>query len=316
MKKRFEHTHIVTAVAISLLALLLLSGCGAAGTSASGGAPSGNANGAAWAATNAPETVFESDAAICENNAAIDTSHASDGYVTAKAQLKSPAKAQVSKDEMSYLYNLPLDGMVVALPLNMDDGSYNIRIMQRVSGDKYIEILSATVDAKLKSEFEPFLRSTYYCEFSNDSTCTKTARQLTENAATAADAVAAIYAYVTKNISYDVEKATQLTKVSGYVPNPDETLASGKGICFDYASLTAAMLRSVGIPCKIVTGFVSPDDIYHAWNMVYIDGEWTMANIEVKANTWSRLDPTFGASSKGLGSLVGGGQDYVDRYTY
>lgn len=329
--KRFGHIRIVLAVAISLLALSLLPGCGgtagsgnagagagattSAGTTAGAGAGA-SSTGAAWAPTEAPQTVFDQKAATFQNNAAIDTSHAAEGYVTAKAQLTTPAKAQVSKDKTSYLYNLPGDGMVVALPLNMDDGSYNIRIMQRVNGNNYAEVLSVNVDAKLKSEFEPFLRSTYYCQFANDSACAQTAREITANAETAGDAVAAIYSYVTTHISYDTEKAERLTKVSGYVPNPDETLATGKGICFDYASLMAAMLRSVGIPCQIVTGFVSPDDIYHAWNMVYVDGKWTAANIDVKPNTWSRLDPTFGASSKGLSSLIGGGQDYVDRYIY
>lgn len=58
------------------------------------------------------------------------------------------------------------------------------------------------------------------------------------------------------------------------MPNPDETLASRSGICFDYASLAAAMLRSLGIPCQVITGYVGPESLYHAWNMVYIDGSW------------------------------------------
>ena len=39
------------------------------------------------------------------------------------------------------------------------------------------------------------------------------------------------------NISYDEEKAR--TVESGYLPDVDETLESGKGICFDYAALNA-----------------------------------------------------------------------------
>ena len=74
------------------------------------------------------------------------------------------------------------------------------------------------------------------------------------------------------------------------------TLASGTGICFDYASLGAAMLRSLGIPCQVITGYVSPDDVYHAWNMVYIDGEWISVEISIKPNSWTRVDLTFAAS--------------------
>ena len=100
----------------------------------------------------------------------------------------------------------------------------------------------------------------------------------------------------------------------GYVPDPDATLASGTGICFDYASLGAAMLRSLGIPCQVITGYVSPDDVYHAWNMVYIDGEWISVEISIKPNSWTRVDLTFAAS--GAASTIGDGTSYTDRYTY
>ena len=98
------------------------------------------------------------------------------------------------------------------------------------------------------------------------------------------------------------------------MPSPDETLALGTGICFDYASLSAAMLRSLGIPCKVVTGYVSPDGVYHAWNLVYINGSWTSVEFSVRAGEWSRVDLTFAAA--GAGDTVGDGTSYTDRYVY
>ena len=98
------------------------------------------------------------------------------------------------------------------------------------------------------------------------------------------------------------------------MPNPDETLSSKTGICFDYASLGAAMLRAVGIPTKIVCGYVSPGQIYHAWIMVYIDGTWTSAQFDVESKTWSRVDLTFAAG--GTTENVGDGKEYTDRYVY
>ena len=71
------------------------------------------------------------------------------------------------------------------------------------------------------------------------------ANQLGEQASSETDAVARIYEYIKENIVYDYDKAAG--DVTGYVPDPDQTLSSGKGICFDYASLAAAMLRSQGI---------------------------------------------------------------------
>ena len=54
------------------------------------------------------------------------------------------------------------------------------------------------------------------------------------------DALQAIYDYVTENLTYDYDLAD--TVESGYLPDVDATLESKKGICFDYAALTAAML--------------------------------------------------------------------------
>ena len=102
--------------------------------------------------------------------------------------------------------------------------------------------------------------------------------------------------------------------MTGYVPNPDDTLATGTGVCFDYASLGAAMLRSVGLPTKIITGYVTPGDLYHAWIMVYIDGSWHTGEFSVDSNSWSRVDLTFAAS--GSTEFTGDGTSYTDRYVY
>jgi transglutaminase/protease-like cytokinesis protein 3 len=98
------------------------------------------------------------------------------------------------------------------------------------------------------------------------------------------------------------------------VPNPDETLAAGTGICFDYSALAGAMLRSLGLPCKVVTGYVEPADIYHSWNLVYINDEWVGVSVAVQANTWSIVDTTFAASA---GTVTAeDSADYTQRYVY
>lgn len=75
------------------------------------------------------------------------------------------------------------------------------------------------------------------------------------------------------------------------------------------------MLRSVGIPAQIVTGYVSPDDFYHAWIMVYIDGTWHSIQFTVDPKTWSRVDLTL-AATEGGNAYVGDGISYRDRYVY
>lgn len=79
--------------------------------------------------------------------------------------------------------------------------------------------------------------------------------------------VTQIYNFVIKNISYDKKKAENVPY--GYTPDPDETLDTGKGICFDYAALMSAMLRSQRIPTKLEVGYSG--DVYHAWISCYVD---------------------------------------------
>ena len=59
-----------------------------------------------------------------------------------------------------------------------------------------------------------------------------------------------------------------------YLPDVDSTLSEKKGICFDFAALMCCMLRSQGIPTQLVIGYA--DACYHAWNRVYVDGQWRL----------------------------------------
>ena len=206
------------------------------------------------------------------------------------------------------------DGTPIIVPINMGDGPYTFRVMQNTSGNNYVELFSVIENVNLSSETAPFLVPNMFVNYNESSAVVAKARELAQGAANQGDVVRNIYQWVVDNITYDHDKAAQLASATGYVPDPDATLASGTGICFDYASLGAAMLRSLGIPCQVITGYVSPDDVYHAWNMVYIDGEWISVEISIKPNSWTRVDLTFAAS--GAASTIGDGTSYTDRYTY
>lgn len=305
---------------VALLLAFSLVGCGGGGAAGDGGSATAEGDGGS---TSGPDytppsslslSAFHSDAAQTGNDCAIDTSCLAEGYVGAAATSSSRLKFQVSKGEMSYNYDLPGDNTPIVVPLNMGDGPYNFRVMQNTSGNNYVELFSVIENVKLNSDVAPFLVPNMFVDYDESSAVTAKARELAQGCANQADIVRNIYEWVVDNITYDHDKAAQLAEVTGYVPNPDETLASGTGICFDYASLGAAMLRSLGIPCKVVTGYVSPDNVYHAWNMVYIDGEWVSVEISIKPNDWSRVDLTFAAS--GAASTIGDGTSYTDRYTY
>ena len=85
-----------------------------------------------------------------------------------------------------------------------------------------------------------------------------------------------------------------LTVPSGYLPELDNVISKKMGICFDYASLAAAMLRVQGVPTKLVIGYA--DSSYHSWNEVYVNGQWMrlditaqVTNMNVKSYTTERI---------------------------
>ncbi len=305
-RHRPRSAHLYISVLCTVALALALAGCGGSSDEATG------------ADFSVPESIaassYNADAATGANGAAIDTSSVNSGYVGAAAENSSRLKFLVSSGQSTCAYDLPQDGTPIVCPLTYGDGSYSFRVMQNTSGDNYVELTSTTANVSLTSEFDPFLVPNVYCSYSEGSDCVAQARKLAKSATNQGEAVESICQWIVDNVEYDNKKAAALKQSSGYVPNPDETLASKTGICFDYASLGAAMLRSVGIPTKIVTGYVSPDSIYHAWIMVYIDGTWTSAQFSVEQNTWSRVDLTFAAS--GDNENVGDGKEYTDRYVY
>jgi len=98
----------------------------------------------------------------------------------------------------------------------------------------------------------------------------------------------------------------------------DSVLAEKKGICFDYASLMTGMLRSQGIPCKLVVGYAGK--AYHAWISVWTaETGWIEGTIYFDGSTWHRMDPTFassGSSSKSIMQYIGDGSNYTEKYLY
>lgn len=320
MAERFEHLSFVHVSALFALVLAILVGfygCGGSGNSDSSSSSGGNQS-TSGDSFHSPETVlmspYNAAGAIGEGDASIDISSVSQGYIAAKATASSRLKLQVKKDDMSYNYDLPNNGTPISVPVNMGDGTYEISIMQNTTESRYIRLFSTTANIVLESVFIPFLRPNMYCNYTADGTVVTKARELVANAQNEGDALRFICEWVIDNITYDRAKASELAGGTGYIPDPAETLKTHKGICFDYASLAAAMLRSQGIPCEIITGYVAPNGVYHAWNLVWINGSWKSISLTVNPRTWTRVDATFAAG--GDTSTVGDGSKYEQRYVY
>ena len=292
-------------------ALAAIPACGGSGGNSTASAATSPSSVAATGAAFTPPTSIKIPPA---NANGIDTSGVNEGWVCASATSAARLKFQVVCGETTYNYDLPNDGTPNLFPINMGNGSYRFRIMQNTEGKNYVELDSSSAEVVLESEFAPFLIPNQYCDYTDQSKCVSKARDLTSSATNEGEVVAAICTYVADNTKYDEAKAKELSKASGYIPDPDETLATGKGICFDYASLSAAMLRCMGLPTKVMTGYVGKEELYHAWIMVYADGTWETVAFSVKPKQWSRCDVTF--ASTGATQYTGSGSGYTDRYTY
>lgn len=90
------------------------------------------------------------------------------------------------------------------------------------------------------------------------------------------DTVRAIHDYIVNTLTYDpyTEASEQALEAAAqrYQYWPNRTLASGYGVCQDYAELFQIMCLRAGIPCRFVTGTARGQG--HAWNQVYLDGVW------------------------------------------
>ncbi len=260
------------------------------------------------------EAEFHADAAMSGERVRLDASCVDLGYVAVSATSDTRLKFQVIKDEVTYNYDLRPDGTPGIFPLQGGNGNYRFRVMENVVDKKYAELYAYSCDVRMLDEYQPFLRPSTYVSFSPDSACVKKAAELAAAAADELGIVSAVYNYVCGSITYDREKAASVK--SGYLPVPDETMSTGKGICFDYAALTAAMLRSQGIPTKMIFGYVAPQDLYHAWNMFYTpQSGWVTVSFEVRGDNWNRMDLTFSANGADA-TFIGDGSNYSDVYFY
>lgn len=261
-----------------------------------------------------------------QRSAAIDMSNASKGYVAVQCQAPTHARIRVIKGDENSTdidnYLLGNDGGTSYYPLTKGNGSYTVIVYIFVAntdaGPNYAKFLVGSVDVQLESEFAPYLLPNRIVNYTPQSACVAFSHQLTKNCGNELEVVQQVYYWIANNISYDVPKAEEVS-TSGveYEPDPDTIFQQRAGICYDYASLAAAMLRANAIPTILVKGEVKTPEgeyLYHAWNLVWIkDVGWIAVKMEVDANNWNRIDLTFASSGdSNIASFVGDGQNYTD----
>lgn len=245
-------------------------------------------------------TVFETNI-VAENILLYDVDFSSSNEGIVKVLFNSGSvvknKLVIQSGEIKYVYNISNQKDYVNFPLQLGNGNYSVKIYENTTGTKYKNVYSEAFDVQINPVLKVFLTSTQQINWNKDDDAIVLAGQLVATALkdkvtktknskstlTEKEIIDVLYNYVLKNMSYDYNKITTLPY--NYVPDIDVILKDKKGICFDYSVLLAAMLRSQGIPAKLIKGYSTNTDVYHAWNEIYLSSE----------KRWMIVDTTYDA---------------------
>lgn len=254
------------------------------------------------------------------DNCVIDYSNATDGYVMVKFKKKlgPTLKCVVTTGNQQlndgYKYTLKFN-KYQAIPLTEGNNTYHIYLLYEVGG-RYAVEMKMSFRIKLSNQFGPYLRPNQFVDYKKSTKAVKKAAKLTKKCKTELAKVKKVYNYVIKNFKYDKKKAK--TVKGGYVPNLNKIYKKKKGICFDYAAIMTAMLRSQGVPTKLIVGYTG--NAYHAWINVYSKKKGKISKtIYFNGKKWKLMDPTFASTSKSSKTImkyIGNGKNYKAKYSY
>ena len=213
---------------------------------------------------------------VAKGNVVIDMSNSSQGYFMAKhEESSSKLKLRVAKDSTVYTYDLNNSEEYEVFPLQMGSGKYTCSVFRHVGGNKYSKETEITLDVKLDNEYVPYLGPSQYVYYTPEFKAVEESMLLCEGLETDVEIYDRIVEYMSQNFSYDYKRAA--SNPGFYLGDVEGCFETRMGLCQDLSAVTACMLRVQGIPCQLVTGYA--DKYYHAWNKVYVDGEYRLLDI-------------------------------------
>lgn len=259
----------------------------------------------------------------------LDYSTASKGYIRVKVNERAANGVNIMGPGLWIRYtpsgeweNIPLvysgDNCIITISQAFSSKEYKLSENER---HKLLRPqLKVTFPVKISDPDAVWLLSHVCADYENSPNAVAKAKELTKNCSTEAEKITAIYNFVSKALTYDHAlldaenaraEAGQYNVDAERDRNPDRILASGKGVCEHYAILMTAMLRSIGVPCKYVSGEANLDGewVGHGWVVVkpetgtlnipgmgkdYAHYEPDDNNVKVPTDPtgWIRLDPT------------------------
>ncbi len=118
------------------------------------------------------------------------------------------------------------------------------------------------------------------------------ANTIVGDSVTADDKTFKIRAWVTANIRYNI---TAQDPGRGRDPVDFLLFTAKEGSCTHFATATAALLRSVGVPARISTGFVAQEQVHPSEFIVRGRDAHAWAEVPLVGGGWRQIDTTLGA---------------------
>ncbi len=210
--------------------------------------------------------------------ATITYTHSDSEYI--KVLVTTPSEA---------LYQYVMNCSVLTVPFTEGKGVYKVQIVRNLRSDTY-ELLREVQVSNTYDDVDIYTNSYANVTFSLTSDAVKQASELVSSSSSEEETIAIIRDYMAKNFTYDKEKSTAVKTIqTDYTVDSNKIMQDRQGICYDFATVFAIMLRSQNIPCKVVTGYVN--GLYHAWNEVYVEDTWKVVDITYDIIAFAKRQP-------------------------
>lgn len=197
----------------------------------------------------------------------LDLTNTSEGYFMAAVSKKTShrMKLRVTKDGETLTYDLNGDGDYEVFPLQLGSGKYEISLYENVSGKKYSSAGKISIKVTLTREDGAFLYPNQYVKYTELTKAVKVANEMCAGK-NEKEVYTLIRKYIMDNYGYDFIKS--VTVAAGELPDIDGCYEKKMGVCQDLSALMVCMLRSQGIPARLMIGYA--DKNYHAWTVTSV----------------------------------------------
>ncbi len=201
----------------------------------------------------------------------IDYTHMDEGYVLVKGKKgKKKLKMRVKKEDYTLTYDLNNSGDFEVFPLQFGNGKYTFMLYKNSSGKKYSEEGKISLTADMPDELRAFLYPNQYVNYTGDTAAVVEANKICDGMTDQAKVWQTVCDYMKSHFAYDYIKSVSVK--AGQLPDIDDAWNKHMGICQDLSAIMVAMLRSQGVPARLMIGTLN-ESTYHAWVTAVVNGE-------------------------------------------